>query len=263
MPEPSILLLRHAQSAGEREHRFAGSGLDVRLSERGARQARTAAHRLRAVLAGRPTRVVTSPLMRAFDTASRIAACLACEPRVEPALRESHFGTWTGRREAEVEDDFPLYYRVWLAEHRRDRTHPIRPPGGETFGEVRKRATAAFLAHVDRACAAGTHLLVVTHNAPLLGIVASLCGDGERAAVGNCALTRLRRGERDGWELVDTRGAGSNWHDVASRDVGVRRRVARSQRVRDELARKFRARGPYAVGVPAPSAVAGATGVSV
>src|SRR5437773_1731530 len=86
-----VLLLRHAESANPLV--FHGAESDVGLSERGQRQADAVAPVLAALS---PTRLVSSAMRRARDTAAPIARACRLDPRIEPNLHERRVGIMSG-----------------------------------------------------------------------------------------------------------------------------------------------------------------------
>lgn len=101
--------------------------LDVSLAEPAAIGAR----RILQQLDGQPARIVTSPLRRAHDIASHIAAETGIALLVEPRLAELDFGAWEGvawsdiaRREIDAWAADPLGYR---------------PGGGECVTQLSRR----------------------------------------------------------------------------------------------------------------------------
>src|SRR5258705_7752493 len=92
--------------------------------------------RLRAQLP-RTKLVICSPARRACETAS----ALGLAPTKEPAFREQNFGIWTGRRHAELAEQFGATYReFWFS------PASNRPPGGESFVEQITRVAAGLAA---------------------------------------------------------------------------------------------------------------------
>jgi 2,3-bisphosphoglycerate-dependent phosphoglycerate mutase len=103
-----------------------------RLTERGFEQARQVAERLRAAGA---TRVLTSPLRRARETAGVIAERLdlpITEVEELQELRESE-----GFGDLSLEDQRLRRWSVWMAEHGGDPDHSYRD--GESFNEITGR----------------------------------------------------------------------------------------------------------------------------
>lgn len=147
-----VLVIRHGQSVWNADGRWQGHA-DPPLSALGSQQARVAADALGALDA-----VVASDLVRALDTASIIAAALGIGPvDVDPRLRESDAGEWTGLTRHEIEAAFP----GWLAEGR-------RPPSFEHWEHVAERAAHALHDLAGRHPAG--EVLVVAHS----GVIRSL-----------------------------------------------------------------------------------------
>jgi broad specificity phosphatase PhoE len=106
-----------------------------RLTERGRAQSEAAAAALRETGA---TRLLTSPMRRATESAAVIAQALGLEVEVDPEiheLRESHgFGTLS------PEEQKLRRWSVWMAEHGDDPGYSFE--GGESFNQVRARVRA-------------------------------------------------------------------------------------------------------------------------
>jgi probable phosphoglycerate mutase len=101
-PALTVHLVRHGETAWNREHRTQG-WTDIPLNTTGLEQARAAA----AALAGRPIgAVISSDLSRARATAEPIAAEARVALRFEPALRERGFGAAEGKLDVEIQREF-------------------------------------------------------------------------------------------------------------------------------------------------------------
>jgi broad specificity phosphatase PhoE len=131
-----LVIVRHGITDWNREGRFQGH-LDPSLSEDGRDEARLVAGRIAADPALRPSRIVSSSLARALETASAVGE--ACECPVDPDARliEIGQGAWEGRTHDEVAASDPDGYRVW-------RTSDGLPPGGETIEATAIRVGAAL-----------------------------------------------------------------------------------------------------------------------
>lgn len=104
-----LLLVRHAQSTFNAEHRIQGQ-LDPPLSDLGRQEAELVATRFRdAEVAG----FYTSPLRRTRETAAAVGRALGREPEPEPGLMEIGLGSWEGRTGAELERDEPERWKEW------------------------------------------------------------------------------------------------------------------------------------------------------
>ena len=160
--QPTItLLLRHGQTPLSTERRFAGLG-DIELTETGVRQAKLAGERLAA--RGGMDVIVTSPLQRARQTASEVAAATGTPVVVDEDLRETDFGAWEGLTFAEAQQRWPEEVTAWLGDPE------VAPPGGESFAAVGIRVRAA-LARLLTSYTRDT-VLVVSHVTPIKTLLA-------------------------------------------------------------------------------------------
>jgi phosphoserine phosphatase len=148
-----ILLLRHAETAWNRERRFQG-WRDVPLSTTGRDQAESVAR----LLAASPVGAVwSSPLARARDTALAIAARHGLPVRESEAFKEMGFGDWEGLTREEVRERFPAAHRAWA-----EAPHEARWPGAEPLTVVRARALAGL--EQLRAAHEGQTVCLVSHG---------------------------------------------------------------------------------------------------
>jgi broad specificity phosphatase PhoE len=105
-----------------------------RLTERGFEQARAVAERLSEAGA---TRVLTSPLRRARETAGVIAERLNLPITGVEELRELRESDGFG--ELSLDDQRQRRWSMWMAEHGDDPDHSYR--GGESFNEITARVS--------------------------------------------------------------------------------------------------------------------------
>jgi broad specificity phosphatase PhoE len=152
----TTLLLRHGATPLSAERRFAGRG-DIPLTEEGLRQAAAAADRLAA--RGGIDLIVTSPLLRARQTAEAVARAAGAPVQADDGLAELDFGEWEGLTMAEASQRWPDEVTAWLG------NVDAAPPGGESFAAAISRVGAAL----DRLLAAHRFrtLLLVSHVSPI------------------------------------------------------------------------------------------------
>ncbi len=153
----NILLVRHGETAWNREGRYQGR-TDVPLSDTGKQQ--VAALGLR--LANVPIAfAVASPLTRARTTAEAILAGRSSPLAVEPGLMEISHGGWEGLLAADVARTHGDMFSLW-------RTAPSRTapagPGAETLGEVEDRAWPVLASAVAKLGPDDT-ALIAAHDA--------------------------------------------------------------------------------------------------
>ena len=159
-----ILVVRHGQSTWNADGRWQGHA-DPPLTELGLAQAGAAGAAL-AADALELAAVVSSDLVRARQTAEVVASVLGvASVDLEPRLRETVTGEWTGLTRAEIEAAWP----GWLAEGR-------RPPSFEGWDEVADRVCAALgaihAAHPGQAVLAVSHAGAIRCVEQRLGVVA-------------------------------------------------------------------------------------------
>ncbi|MHA6263455.1 histidine phosphatase family protein [Arenibacterium sp. CAU 1754] len=140
--------------------------------------------------------VVSSDLTRASATADAIQGARRRLPHLEN-LREINFGAWELRRFAEIEEEDPDHIRAYW-----ETPGDVRPPGGESWNEVRARVDATvdalMEAHADR------DLIIVAHFGVILTQVQrALQLDASQAfshRIDNLSVTQLNR-HRAGWDV--------------------------------------------------------------
>ncbi len=161
----TIYLIRHAQAEGNRDRRFQGD-IDSEVSPLGWQQLDYLAERCRTLPV---TRIYTSPLKRARETAKAVNRYLGVPITVEPRISEINTGEWEGRLYDELEILWPEERRIWREEPWR-----FQSPGGESMQQVYDRASAAL-----RDIAAqnpGGSVAVVCHGCVLRNLYAFVKG---------------------------------------------------------------------------------------
>ena len=141
-PVYNFVFLRHGESIGNAESRWQGQS-DYALTERGRAQARALAERWKSE-AAKFDLIVSSPLVRAKETAEIIASALGAKIELDPLLLERNIGEMEGLTMEEVrkipqppyitpydpiggegEGDWALFLRAGQALH----DLVLRPPG--------------------------------------------------------------------------------------------------------------------------------------
>lgn len=161
-----LLLWRHARTEYNASARLQGQ-VDIPLDDVGRWQARTAAAALLARHA--PTRIVSSDLGRALQTAEALGRMADVAVEIEPRVRERGFGEWEGLSGAEIAQRWPDDYALWRAGG-----EPTRV-GAETRLQVAQR-TAEAIAELTGAMNRDDTLVVVSHGAAISSAVAELLG---------------------------------------------------------------------------------------
>ena len=185
-----LLVVRHGETMFNREKRFQG-WLDIPLSDFGSAQARACG----AYLAQSPfipvTRIYSSPLCRAQQTAKAIAGALGADLATEERLREIDVGKIAGMTWEDVAVEYPQL----MEEHRRNPTG-TRYPGGESVLDVWDRA-GDLLRHVVEVHR-GETVVVVGHAIILKALICHILRldvpNHRRMTLGNASLSVAEAG---------------------------------------------------------------------
>jgi len=163
----TVVLLRHARTAYNASLRLQGQ-IDIPLDEVGRWQAAEGGSALAS--SHRATRIVSSDLGRAVETATAYADALGGAPVVtDQRLRERGFGAWEGLTGAELEERWPEEYAAW-----RLGAEPVGA-GAETKAAVAERMAAA-VAELAADLDDDATLVVVSHGAAISLAVTAMLG---------------------------------------------------------------------------------------
>lgn len=136
-----IILVRHGETEWNTGRVYRGRA-DVGLDKVGIKQAELLGRYLGGL---KPDAIYSSPLKRALDTAIALTQYQAIDVQVSDALIDFDYGKWQGLSDEEARRSYPVLHRRWYA-----RPHLVTMPGGESLGDVRKRALAAVDEAVSR-----------------------------------------------------------------------------------------------------------------
>ena len=147
----TLFLVRHGETEWERTRRVAGRR-DLGLTDLGLAQAAVVTERLAGL---EIAEILSSPLVRAFDTAELISKPHGIEVGRDPRLTDVNVGRWEGKTYREVEAS-PEYVEFL----RGPRLTTI--PGGESLVSIRDRVVAS----VEQALEGnelGSNIVVISH----------------------------------------------------------------------------------------------------
>jgi broad specificity phosphatase PhoE len=149
----TIYLIRHGETEWNKEEIFRGR-TDISLNEVGFREAELIGEYLK----GKDIHVIySSPLLRAKETARRIAQVFNLKVQLLEGIIDMSFGKWEGRPLREVRIHDGELYQQW-----REQPHLVKLPGGESLDEVRMRAMAALEAVMESYH--GNNIVLVSHR---------------------------------------------------------------------------------------------------
>lgn len=151
-----LFLIRHGATEANEARPFVlqGCEIDGPLTERGRRQAGA----LTRFLAEIPfAAIYSSPMRRAIETVSQIAASRSLPITPIEELRECHVGRWAGLSWEEIRRRDQAHCERFLLDPANE-----RHPGGESYFDLQSRALPA----IDQVLKAhpGQNVLVLAHN---------------------------------------------------------------------------------------------------
>ena len=155
-----LILIRHGETEHNRGNITLGRA-DVPLNARGIAQARAVA----SSFTRPPDAVFSSPLSRALDTASMIAAHTGAPVTVDDGLIEMDVGEMEHLAGDDLRARYPDFLRQWMSDDCAD----VRMPGGETLREVQDRAWR-FVERAGKQHGDAT-VVAVSHNFVILTLV--------------------------------------------------------------------------------------------
>jgi broad specificity phosphatase PhoE len=161
-----LYLVRHGETSLNRERIFQGH-LDPELSPLGWEQAKRLASRLKDEEMGA---FYSSDLLRAYQTASAIAAKHRQGVIKAKELRGIDCGEWTGKSVEEIEAVYPELLITW-----RFQPHHHHMPGGESVEQVQRRVIRAWQRILEEE--AGHNICIVTHAIPVKSLMCHFMED--------------------------------------------------------------------------------------
>lgn len=157
-----LYLIRHGQTILNQKKCYYGV-TDVALNEEGMKQAAGLASLFKDISFDY---VVSSPLLRAMQTAKLVLDGRDLPIREDDRLMEQNFGIFEGLTYQEVMNKYPEEYEAWNKDFSN-----YRIPGGESFSDVRARVDS-FIRDLPKE---GT-VLLTAHKGTLGHLTASLLG---------------------------------------------------------------------------------------
>lgn len=163
-----VVLIRHGESQWNLENRFTG-WVDVPLSRKGEREARTAGEKVRTF---HFDHAFTSVLRRAIHTLELVLEVIG-QPQLPvektQALNERMYGELQGLNKTETAEKYgEEQVKLWR------RSYDVRPPGGESLQDTAERVVPYYQQRIWPRLANGETLLVVAHGNSLRALVMHL-----------------------------------------------------------------------------------------
>ena len=180
-----LYIIRHGETQWNKVKRLQGQ-TDIPLAEEGIRLARETGQGMKELPIDL---VISSPLTRAVQTAQLLTEGRDVPMLTDERIIEISFGQWEGEciLESEV---LPADFRKLFYE---DPLYCMRPPGGETFDEVRRRTGEFYRSLLANPEYADKNILISTHGAASRCLLTQFYEDKDDIWRGgvpkNCAVT--------------------------------------------------------------------------
>ena len=159
-----LYLCRHGKTPWNTERRIQGLN-DIELNSEGKKQANLLAKFLTTQIKG-PVRVISSPLLRAQQTALPVSTALGIDLETDERLIEINTGEFTGCRLDDLKDD-----PRWQL-HLQDPWHAGYGIGGESSESVHHRMMD--IVHETMEQDDGRDVILVTHASPIRHVIMAL-----------------------------------------------------------------------------------------
>jgi probable phosphoglycerate mutase len=191
-----IVIWRHGQTDWNIENRFQGH-TDIPLNAVGLFQVE---HAAKVLLGLRPSKIISSDLMRARQTAAALGTLAGLGVDIDPGLRETHGGSWEGRTGIENRELDGENFLAWM------RGGDLTAGGnGEKRSDVARRTREVVDSTLTKS--SGT-VIFVTHGGAarcLIGSLLELSIDkwGLIGGLSNASWSVLERDSLGRWILSE------------------------------------------------------------
>ena len=157
-----VIAVRHGECKGNREGLFRGRS-NFPLNEVGISQAGDLAKEIKQF---QPTKIFTSPLLRAKQTAEAIRLECGVEVEERNALNNIKLGPWEGKHKDYIAQKYSKEWQIWLEEPEK-----LRVTGMETLDSVQERIRNELDLLISKHV--GKTIVIVSHRATLKPLIAS------------------------------------------------------------------------------------------
>ena len=159
-----IYIVRHALTDAHEKRTVLSWTPGIVLNLTGRKQAFSVAEAIKDIeLDG----IISSPIERAYETASIIAESKGMSVIREGKFSEWNMGIWTGKHFDEVREQYPKEFVVW-----RTKPHILEVESGETLTKVAERMYSGLLHWATKY--EGKKILIVSHKDPIRALLTKI-----------------------------------------------------------------------------------------
>lgn len=182
----TIYIARHALTDGHWKKIVLSWTPGISLNEEGRKQTYKLADFLNPV---KFSKIISSPIERAFETASIIAETKGLNVITDEHFAEWYMGIWTGRTFTEIKNEFPEDFKTW-------RTNPekLYIEHAETLQAVSERTIKGLKILTEKY--REDTILIVSHKDPIRAMLTQLLGIPvkgiKRIDVEMASITRIK-----------------------------------------------------------------------
>ncbi len=159
-----IYIVRHALTDAHQKRTVLSWTPGIVLNLEGRKQAFRVAEAIKDV---ELDEIISSPIERAYETASIIAQSKGMNVVKDGRFSEWNMGIWTGRHFDEVKREYPEEFSIW-----RKKPHTLEVKGGETLDRVAERMYNGLLNWANK-CPEKT-ILIVSHKDPIRALLTKI-----------------------------------------------------------------------------------------
>lgn len=187
-----VYLIRHGETDWNAQNRWQGY-TPTALNAVGLAQAEALAAHFRGVVI---SRIISSDLPRAFQTASALGQVVGVEPEIDTRWREINVGILEGHTSEEIQAIYPEEYRSW---RHGDINYAI--PKGESQRMMFDRVLAAWKAITEKDDV--ETVAVVSHGGAIRGLILNLFPEVDILSIRlrNTSITTVENGQK-GWTVT-------------------------------------------------------------
>ncbi|MDD3627341.1 MAG: histidine phosphatase family protein [bacterium] len=195
MSDKYSFLVRHGETKLNKAVVFRGH-VEVELNEAGLEQAQLAGERFKEIPIDK---IYSSPLKRAFQTASAIGKHHNLETEIKHAFNDMNLGLWEGMEKKAVAEKYPEQWDLWV-----NNPVELKIPDAETLNEVSARSFSELTKIANELL--GNRIVIVTHRIICKLLILNVFGISLKGFwkihQDTCCINLFKFNTSSGWSVV-------------------------------------------------------------